>query len=189
MDMSRNDLLGELAADAALERTDFLVQATEQLRRFLDATGSASHVWRPDADRRGPRLPLDRAGPDVPQPEPLPGRRTGEWVTETEVIESAAELVELYNPADIYAAFAEAGPRGGGLAPSRPPPTTCSESAGIAPEETVPLGRGPVRRRGRLVGRRPGRVAGARGRRGGRARGCTTSRSSSRSAASAARRG
>ena len=34
---------------------------------------------------------------------------TGEWVSETEVIESAAELVELYNPADIYAAFAEAG--------------------------------------------------------------------------------
>ena len=31
MDMSRNDLLGELANDAALERTDFIVQATEQL--------------------------------------------------------------------------------------------------------------------------------------------------------------
>ena len=28
---SHNDLLGELAADAALERSDFLVQATEQL--------------------------------------------------------------------------------------------------------------------------------------------------------------
>ena len=36
---SRNDLLGELASDAALERSDFLVQATEQLRRFLDANG------------------------------------------------------------------------------------------------------------------------------------------------------
>ena len=34
---SRNDLLGELAGDAALERSDFLVQATEQLRKFLDA--------------------------------------------------------------------------------------------------------------------------------------------------------
>ena len=33
---SHNDLLGELAADAALERADFIVQATEQLRRFLD---------------------------------------------------------------------------------------------------------------------------------------------------------
>ena len=36
MDTGRNDLLGELAADAALERSDFLVQSTEQLRRFLD---------------------------------------------------------------------------------------------------------------------------------------------------------
>ena len=36
MDTSRNDLLGEIAADAALERSDFLVQATEQLHKFLD---------------------------------------------------------------------------------------------------------------------------------------------------------
>ena len=33
---SHNDLLGELAGDAALERSDFLVQSTEQLRKFLD---------------------------------------------------------------------------------------------------------------------------------------------------------
>ena len=31
MDTGRNDLLGEIAADAALERSDFLVQSTEQL--------------------------------------------------------------------------------------------------------------------------------------------------------------
>ena len=36
MDVSRNDMLGELANDAALERTDFVVQATEQLAKFLD---------------------------------------------------------------------------------------------------------------------------------------------------------
>src|SRR6478672_11858060 len=36
MDNGRNDLLGEIAADAALERSDFLVQSTDQLRRFLD---------------------------------------------------------------------------------------------------------------------------------------------------------
>ena len=36
MESGRNDLLGEIAADAALERSDFLVQATDQLRRFLD---------------------------------------------------------------------------------------------------------------------------------------------------------
>ena len=38
MDTGHNDLLGELAADAALERSDFLVQATEQLRKFLEPT-------------------------------------------------------------------------------------------------------------------------------------------------------
>src|SRR5829696_9195377 len=37
MDTGRNDLLGELARDAELERSDYIVQATEQLRRFLDA--------------------------------------------------------------------------------------------------------------------------------------------------------
>ena len=45
MDTSRNDLLGEIAADAALERSDFLVQSTEQLRKFLEreqAAGSTS---------------------------------------------------------------------------------------------------------------------------------------------------
>ena len=33
---SHNDLLGELAAEAAMERSDFLVESTEQLRKFLD---------------------------------------------------------------------------------------------------------------------------------------------------------
>ena len=62
MDASRNDLLGEFAADAALERSDFLVQATEQLRKFLDATQRADHgARRPDPHRRGPGLPRDRA--------------------------------------------------------------------------------------------------------------------------------
>ena len=37
MDTGRNDLLGEIAGDAALERSDFIVQATEQLRKFLQA--------------------------------------------------------------------------------------------------------------------------------------------------------
>ena len=42
MDTSRNDLLGEIAGDAALERSDFLVQSTEQLRKFLTPTASGS---------------------------------------------------------------------------------------------------------------------------------------------------
>ena len=41
-----NDLLGELAADAALERSDFLVQSTEQLRSSSTPTATGS---RPSA--------------------------------------------------------------------------------------------------------------------------------------------
>ena len=37
MDPTRNDLLGEVASDAALERSDFLAVAGEQLSKFMDA--------------------------------------------------------------------------------------------------------------------------------------------------------
>ena len=138
MDTGRNDLLGEIAADAALERSDFLVQSTDQLHRFLDrhkeriaAYGGLTLIDEepdylsiaPDGTFRS----RSRYQDDV----------TGEWVSETEVIESAAELVELYNPADIYAAFAEAAREAAGL-PS--PPTGSDDlldAAGISPEETI----------------------------------------------------
>ena len=109
MDASRNDLLGELAADAALERTDFLVRATDQLRGFLDHNSARIRdlggltlidedpdylAVAPDLTFRSRSRYLDDA--------------TGEWISETEIIESAAELVELYNPADVYQAFADA---------------------------------------------------------------------------------
>ena len=45
MDMSRNDLLGELANDAALERTDFIVQSTEQLQKFLERNRERIRSW------------------------------------------------------------------------------------------------------------------------------------------------
>ena len=51
---------------------------------------------------------------------------SGEWVSETEVIESAAELIELYNPADIFAAFADAAREAAGL---RPEPTAEGETS------------------------------------------------------------
>jgi hypothetical protein len=119
MDVSRSELLGALASDAALERNDFLVSATDQLRRFIDANGDRITALggmtlidddpdflsvAPDLTFRSRSRYLD----DV----------TGEWVSETEIIESAAELVELYNPADIYAAFAEAAREAAGLAPT-----------------------------------------------------------------------
>ncbi len=114
----RSELLGALASDAALERSDFLVSATDQLKRFLEAnaeriaeTGGLTLIdddpdflsVSPDLTFRSRSRYLDDA--------------TGQWVSETEVIETAAELVELYNPADVYAAFAEAAREAAGLPP------------------------------------------------------------------------
>jgi hypothetical protein len=143
MDVSRNDLLGELAADAALERGDFLVQATEQLRKFLDANGDRIQTLG--------GLTLIDEDPDYLSVAPDLSFRsrsryldddTGEWVSETEVIESAAELIELYNPADVYQAFAEAARTAAGLAPEPTAADDLMDTAGIAPDETVAPGGG-----------------------------------------------
>jgi hypothetical protein len=94
MDTRRNDLLGEIAADAALERADFLVTSTTQLRGFL-----ARHTEKvrdlggftliddedPDFLSIRPRRIVPAAGARRCQDEDA-----GEWGSETEVIESAA---------------------------------------------------------------------------------------------------
>ena len=144
MDTGRNDLLGEIAQDAALERGDFLVQSTDQLRRFLDrhkeriaAFGGLTLIDEepeylsiaPDMSFRSRTRFLD----DL----------TGEWVSETEVIESASELVEIYNPADIYAAFAEAAKEAAGFAAEPTASEDLLESAGIGPDEAISLGEDP----------------------------------------------
>ena len=141
MDSSRNDLLGEIAADAALERSDFLVQSTEQLRKFLNANKDRINELgglvlidddpdylsiAPDLTFRSRTRYLD----DL----------TGEWTSETEVIESAAELVELYNPADIYQAFAEAAREAAGLEAEPTAEGDLLDAAGIGPDETVSIG-------------------------------------------------
>jgi hypothetical protein len=141
MDTSRNDLLGELAADAALERTDFLASASAQLGRFLD--GNEARIRE-----LGGVVLIDDEVDYLAIAEDMTFRSrsryqdeaTGKWVTDTEVIESAAELVELYNLADVFAAFAEATKLEAGMEPE---PTAAGEllrSADISPEETVPLG-------------------------------------------------
>ena len=144
MDSGRNDLLGEIAADAALERSDFLVQSTEQLRRFLDrhkeriaVVGGMTLIDEdpdylsiaPDLSFRSRSRYLDEA--------------SGEWVSETEVIESASELVELYNPADVFAAFAEAAREAAGFGAEPTAGEDLMDAAGISPEETISLGEDP----------------------------------------------
>jgi len=144
MDTGRNDLLGEIAADAALERSDFLVQSTDQLRRFLDRHKERIATYggltlideEPDYLSIAPDLSFrsrSRFQDDI----------TGEWVSETEVIESASELVELYNPADIYAAFADAAREAAGLGEAPTAADDLLESAGISPEEGITLGEDP----------------------------------------------
>ena len=51
-------MLGELATDAAAERTDFLVAGDRAASKFLDAQpATVADARRPDADRRRPGLP------------------------------------------------------------------------------------------------------------------------------------
>ena len=144
MDTSRNDLLGEIAADAALERSDFLVQATDQFRRFLDANKSR-------IDALGGLTLIDE-DPDYLSIAPdLTFRSrtryiddlTGEWTSETEVIETASEIIELYNPSDLYTAFAEAARDAAGLGAEPTAAPDMLESAGIGIDEAVTPGADP----------------------------------------------
>jgi hypothetical protein len=109
MEARRNALLAEMARDAELERSDFLVRAGEQLDRFM-----ATHQHR--IQQLGGLVLID----DDPDYLAVSADGTfrsrsrvydegrGEWISETEVIETAGELVEIYNPADILLAFADA---------------------------------------------------------------------------------
>ena len=141
MDVSRNSMLGELASDAASERSDFLVQATEQLGKFLDRNRARI------AELGG--LTLIDEDPDYLSIAPDSTFRvrsrfedpsTGEWVSETEVVENASELVELYNPAEVFTAFAEAAREAAGLEAQPTAADDLMDTAGISPEETFGLG-------------------------------------------------
>jgi hypothetical protein len=109
MEGRRNAVLADMARDAEIERTDFLARAGEQLDRFM-----RTHEGR---IRQLGGIVLIDEDPDYLAVTPDGTFRSrsrvydearGQWVTDTEVIETAAELVELYNPADILQAFADA---------------------------------------------------------------------------------
>ena len=141
---SHNDLLGELAADASLERADFIRQSAEQLHRFLDhhrdrivALGGLTLIdEEPDYLSIAPDLTFRSRSRYLDDD-------SGEWISETEVIESSSELVELYNPADIYAAFSSAAREAAGLPAEPTAEGELFESAGISPEEAISLGEDP----------------------------------------------
>src|SRR6185312_10030574 len=132
MDTGRNDLLGEIAADAALERSDFLVQSTEQLRRFLDRHKEriAAYGGLTLIDEEPDYLSIAADGTFRSRTRFLDDL-TGDWVSETEVIETASELIELYNPADVFAAFSEAAKEAAGLAEEPTATDDILDAAGI----------------------------------------------------------
>ncbi|MFN8620250.1 MAG: hypothetical protein U0869_05835 [Chloroflexota bacterium] len=136
-------LLGEIAMEAGLERASFLTDATEQLDKFLKANAGRIR------DLGGMVLIDD--DPDYLSIAPdgsfrsrtrYQDQNTGDWISETEVIESAAELVELYNPADIYAAFAEAARAEAGLPEQPTGAEDLLEVAGVSPDAGVGIGIG-----------------------------------------------
>jgi hypothetical protein len=102
--------LRELAAEAELERRDFLYEATEQLRRFLDAN-------RERLREIGPIRLVDDDQDYLlfhPVDETWTTRLTyqdpadNEWYDQEQVVDTISELVELYNPADIFVWLMEA---------------------------------------------------------------------------------
>ncbi len=110
MSSPRLTALRQLAEEAQLERRDFLYEATEQLRRFFDDQ-------RDRLREIGPiRLVDDEQDYLVynPMEESWTTRLTyqdpadGEWYDQEQTVETFAEIVELYNPADVLAWIVEA---------------------------------------------------------------------------------
>ncbi len=110
MNAPRIAALRELAAEADLERRDFLYEATEQLRRFVDANRERlREIGRMKlVDDEQDYLVYD------PVDETWTTRLTyqdpadNEWYDEEQQVEAFSEVVELYNLADILAWFGEA---------------------------------------------------------------------------------
>ena len=102
--------LRELASEAELERRDFLYEATEQLRRFLESN-------RERLEEIGPLKLVDDEQDYLlyhPVDQTWTTRLTyqdpadNEWYDQEQLVETISELVELYNPADIFSWIVEA---------------------------------------------------------------------------------
>lgn len=102
--------LRQLAEEAELERRDYLYEATEQLRRFVDAN-------RERLREIGPLKLVDDTQDYLvynPVDETWVTRLTyqdpadSEWYDEEQVVDAFSEVVELYNLADILSWFREA---------------------------------------------------------------------------------
>jgi hypothetical protein len=97
--------LRELAEEAELERRDFISEATEQLRRFLEGNRERlreiGQVTLVDDEQDFLRYhPVDQLWVTrLTYQDPA----DGEWYDQEQEVDTISELVELYNPADILA--------------------------------------------------------------------------------------
>ncbi|TMB84982.1 MAG: hypothetical protein E6J39_02520 [Chloroflexi bacterium] len=104
MSSPRINALRQLAEEAELERRDFLYESTEQLRRFLDANQKrlseiGSIVLVDDEQDHLVYHPSDQTWTTrLTYQDPA----DSEWYDEEQVVEAVSEIIELYNPADIF---------------------------------------------------------------------------------------
>lgn len=137
MDEQRGAILGEIATEAGIERASFLSDAARQFTAFMNAN-------RERIKQLGGLVLIDDDPEYLSVAEDGTFRSrtryrddSGEWVSDTEIIESGAELIEIYNPADIYAAFAEAARDEAGLPDQPTAAEDLLETAGVASEMGV----------------------------------------------------
>lgn len=110
MSAPRIAALRQLAEEAELEKRDFVYEATEQLRRFLDANRERlREIGRIKlVDDEQDYLVFD------PVDETWTTRLTyqdpadSEWYDEEQTVDAVSEVVELYNLADILSWFVDA---------------------------------------------------------------------------------
>ncbi len=102
--------LRELASEAELERRDFLYEATEQLRRFLEQNRERLREIGPIklVDNEQDYLlyhPVDQTWTTrLTYQDPA----DSEWYDQEQLVDTVSELLELYNPADIFSWLIEA---------------------------------------------------------------------------------
>ncbi len=123
--------LRELAEEAVLERRDFIVEATEQIRRFLEANRERfreiGQITLVDDEQDFLRYhPVDQLWVTrLTYQDPA----DGEWYDQEQEVDNLSELVELYNPADIMQWLIEA---------SRNPLDHLAPADELATEEAAP---------------------------------------------------
>jgi len=137
MDERHASELGEIATEAGVERASFLTDAAGQFMKFLDDnTERIKDIGGLVLIDDDPEF-LEITADGTFESRTRYQDEAGEWVSETETIESGAELVEIYNPADIYAAFADAARAEAGLPEQPTAAEDLLETAGIASEVGV----------------------------------------------------